>query len=109
MRRTYYRICEYCGSTLDPQETCDCQEARINMSDKVLNFDEKKKVIDRDDMSLKEYKDITETLTYAVLNLQNILDDIVATNHLELSGSYESARNMKARAHKAESSIYVKN
>lgn len=26
MKRTYYRICEYCGSTLDPEEVCDCDQ-----------------------------------------------------------------------------------
>lgn len=26
MRRTYYKICEYCGCTLDPQEVCDCDQ-----------------------------------------------------------------------------------
>lgn len=28
MRKTYYRTCEYCGSTLDPGEKCDCQKGR---------------------------------------------------------------------------------
>ena len=24
MKRTYYRVCEYCGAHLDPGEKCDC-------------------------------------------------------------------------------------
>lgn len=28
MKNTYYRVCEFCGSHLDPNERCDCQEMR---------------------------------------------------------------------------------
>ena len=28
MRSIYYRVCEYCGSNLDPGERCDCQSAQ---------------------------------------------------------------------------------
>ena len=26
-KRSFYRVCEYCGCNLDPCEKCDCREA----------------------------------------------------------------------------------
>lgn len=33
----YFRICDCCGSFLDPGEICDCRETDENKSDKNLN------------------------------------------------------------------------
>lgn len=30
-----YRICEYCGACLDPEEHCDCREEEDNEEDSV--------------------------------------------------------------------------
>ena len=34
MMGTYYRICEFCGSNLDPGERCDCQRVRDSNDNK---------------------------------------------------------------------------
>lgn len=28
MKKNYFKICEYCGGTLDPGEKCDCRKQK---------------------------------------------------------------------------------
>lgn len=33
---SYYQTCKYCGANLDPDETCDCLNETINLSNHTM-------------------------------------------------------------------------
>ena len=60
MRRTYYRTCEFCGSSLDPEEKCDCEKERNYSMRTIENNDKHSLSITAEEVMELMLKGLTE-------------------------------------------------